>query len=87
MTYFSNEKVGVSKEREKKKNPVKVNTNLSKAILAGLVSISAGCGDMTLGGSFLTGLVGGISMLLSSQPLKSIDQNSFLSIFGVYLMW
>jgi len=65
---------------------------LCNGILAGLVSITAGCGNMECGSAFATGLVGGIvyqgaSMLLQKlkidDPVDAAPVHGFCGIWGV----
>ena len=59
-------------------------------ILAGLVSITAGCGDMTLTGSWLAGLVGGIIVVFSVGALDAAgidDPVGAFSVHGVCGVW
>jgi ammonium transporter, Amt family len=59
--------------------------------LAGLVSITAGCGNMTEGGAVLAGLVGGILVVLSigfiDKVLKVDDAVGAISVHGVAGAW
>ncbi|WP_075343682.1 ammonium transporter [Tenacibaculum agarivorans] len=59
--------------------------------LAGLVSITAGCGNMTEGGAVLAGLIGGIivvfSMQLIEQKLKIDDAVGAVSVHGIVGAW
>ncbi|WP_066223890.1 ammonium transporter [Formosa haliotis] len=59
--------------------------------LAGLVSITAGCGNMTEGGSVLAGLIGGILVVLSigfiEKTLKIDDAVGAISVHGVAGAW
>ena len=59
-------------------------------ILAGLVSITAGCGDMTLTGSWLAGLVGGIIVVFAVGALDAAgidDPVGAFSVHGVCGVW
>ena len=59
-------------------------------ILAGLVSITAGCGDMTLTGSWFAGLVGGIIVVFSVGALDAAgidDPVGAFSVHGVCGVW
>mmetsp|Transcript_108314 Transcript_108314/g.151232 ORF Transcript_108314/g.151232 Transcript_108314/m.151232 type:complete len:526 (+) Transcript_108314:65-1642(+) len=65
---------------------------LCNGILAGLVSITAGCGNMECGSAFATGLIGGIvyqgsSMLLQKlkidDPVDASPVHGFCGIWGV----
>jgi len=63
---------------------------LCNGILAGLVSITAGCGNMETGFALLTGLVGGIGYQLSSmlqQRLKIDDPVDASSVHGACGIW
>jgi Amt family ammonium transporter len=59
--------------------------------LAGLVSITAGCGNMTAGGAVLAGLIGGIIVVFSiefiEQKLKIDDAIGAASVHGVAGVW
>jgi len=59
--------------------------------LAGLVSITAGCGNMTDGGAVLAGLVGGILVVFSiefiEKKLKIDDAIGAASVHGVAGFW
>ncbi|WP_298780562.1 ammonium transporter [uncultured Polaribacter sp.] len=59
--------------------------------LAGLVSITAGCGNMTAGGSVLAGLIGGIIVVFSiefvEKKLKIDDAIGAFSVHGVAGVW
>ena len=59
--------------------------------LAGLVSITAGCGNMTAGGAVLAGLVGGIIVVFSiefiEKKLKIDDAIGAVSVHGVAGFW
>ena len=59
-------------------------------ILAGLVSITAGCGDMTLTGSWLAGLVGGVIVVFAVGALDAAgidDPVGAFSVHGVCGVW
>ena len=60
-------------------------------IIAGLVSITAGCGNMTFGGGFLAGLIGGIIVVFSiefiDKVLKIDDAVGAASAHGVVGAW
>ncbi len=59
-------------------------------ILAGLVSITAGCGDMTLTGSWFAGLVGGIIVVFAVGALDAAgidDPVGAFSVHGVCGVW
>ena len=59
--------------------------------LAGLVSITAGCGNMTSGGAFFAGLLGGIIVVFSiefiEKKLKIDDAIGAASVHGVVGAW
>jgi len=59
--------------------------------LAGLVSITAGCGNMTAGGAVLAGLIGGIIVVFSiefiEKKLKIDDAIGAASFHGVAGVW
>ncbi|WP_027137901.1 ammonium transporter [Gaetbulibacter saemankumensis] len=59
--------------------------------LAGLVSITAGCGNMTEGGAVLAGLLGGVLVVLSigfiEKTLKIDDAVGAISVHGVAGAW
>jgi Amt family ammonium transporter len=59
--------------------------------LAGLVSITAGCGNMSEGGAVLAGLLGGILVVLSigfvEKTLKIDDAVGAISVHGVAGAW
>ena len=59
--------------------------------LAGLVSITAGCGNMTDGGAVLAGLIGGILVVFSiefiEKKLKIDDAIGAASVHGVAGFW
>ena len=59
--------------------------------LAGLVSITAGCGNMTAGGAILAGLIGGILVVFSiefvEKKLKIDDAIGAFSVHGVAGVW
>ena len=59
--------------------------------LAGLVSITAGCGNMNAGGSVLAGLIGGIIVVFSiefiEKKLKIDDAIGAASVHGVAGVW
>jgi Amt family ammonium transporter len=60
-------------------------------VLAGLVSITAGCGNMTSGGAVLAGLIGGIIVVFSieiiEKKLKIDDAIGAASVHGVAGAW
>ena len=59
--------------------------------LAGLVSITAGCGNMSAGGAVLAGLIGGILVVFSiefiEKKLKIDDAIGAASVHGVAGVW
>ncbi|MFT5958515.1 MAG: Amt family ammonium transporter [Polaribacter sp.] len=59
--------------------------------LAGLVSITAGCGNMTTGGAVLAGLIGGVIVVFSiefiEKKLKIDDAIGAASVHGVAGAW
>ena len=59
--------------------------------IAGLVSITAGCGNMTFGGGFMAGLIGGIIVVFSiefiDKVLKIDDAVGAASAHGVAGAW
>ncbi len=59
--------------------------------LAGLVSITAGCGNMSSGGAVLAGLIGGILVVFSieiiEKKLKIDDAIGAVSVHGVVGAW
>ena len=59
--------------------------------LAGLVSITAGCGNMTAGGAVMAGLIGGIIVVFSieliEKKLKVDDAIGAVSVHGVCGFW
>ena len=59
--------------------------------LAGLVSITAGCGNMTEGGAVLAGLIGGVIVVFSiefiEKKLKIDDAIGAASVHGVAGFW
>ncbi|MBD0831464.1 ammonium transporter [Aestuariibaculum sediminum] len=68
--------------------------NLSMTLngaLAGLVSITAGCGNMSEGGAVLAGLIGGILVVLSigfvESKMKIDDAVGAISVHGVAGAW
>ena len=68
--------------------------NLSQTLngaLAGLVSITAGCGNMTAGGAVLAGLIGGILVVFSiefvEKKLKIDDAIGAFSVHGIAGVW
>ena len=68
--------------------------NLAQSLngaLAGLVSITAGCGNMTAGGAVLAGLIGGIIVVFSiefiEKKLKIDDAIGAASVHGIVGLW
>jgi len=59
-------------------------TMIINGILAGLVSISAGCGDMTLAGAWFAGLVGGIIVVFSVAALDAAEIDDPVGAFSVH---
>ncbi|MCH2194585.1 ammonium transporter [Kordia sp.] len=59
--------------------------------LAGLVSITAGCGNMSCGGAVLAGLIGGVLVVISiefiEKKLKIDDAIGAVSVHGVVGAW
>merc|ERR1712185_441174 len=65
-------------------------TMIINGILAGLVSVTAGCGNLTLAGSWVAGLVGGIIVVFSVAALDSAgidDPVGAFSVHGVCGVW
>ena len=69
-------------------------SNLSMSLngaLAGLVSITAGCGNMTAGGAVMAGLIGGIIVVFSiefiEKKLKVDDAIGAVSVHGIAGFW
>jgi Amt family ammonium transporter len=65
-------------------------TMIINGILAGLVSITAGCGNMTLVGSWVAGAVGGIIVVFSVSALDAAgidDPVGAFSVHGVCGVW
>ncbi len=65
-------------------------TMIINGILAGLVSITAGCGNMTMAGSWVAGLVGGIIVVFSVAALDAAgidDPVGAFSVHGVCGVW
>ncbi len=65
-------------------------TMIINGILAGLVSITAGCGNMTFAGAWLAGAVGGIIVVLSVAALDAAgidDPVGAFSVHGVCGVW
>ena len=68
--------------------------NLTQSLngaLAGLVSITAGCGNMTAGGAVLAGLIGGVIVVFSieiiEKKLKIDDAIGAASVHGIVGFW
>ena len=65
-------------------------TMIINGILAGLVSITAGCGNMTMVGSWFAGLIGGIIVVFSVAALDAAgidDPVGAFSVHGVCGVW
>ena len=65
-------------------------TMIINGILAGLVSVTAGCGNLTLAGSWVAGLVGGIIVVFSVAALDAAgidDPVGAFSVHGVCGVW
>ena len=65
-------------------------TMIINGILAGLVSITAGCGNMTMAGSWLAGLIGGIIVVFAVAALDAAgidDPVGAFSVHGVCGVW
>ena len=65
-------------------------TMIINGILAGLVSITAGCGNMTMVGSWVAGLVGGIIVVFAVSALDAAgidDPVGAFSVHGVCGVW
>ena len=65
-------------------------TMIINGILAGLVSVTAGCGNLTLTGSWVAGLVGGIIVVFSVAALDAAgidDPVGAFSVHGVCGIW
>ena len=65
-------------------------TMIINGILAGLVSITAGCGNMTMVGSWIAGLIGGIIVVFSVAALDAAgidDPVGAFSVHGVCGVW
>ena len=59
-------------------------------ILAGLVSVTAGCGELTIAGAWVAGLVGGIIVVFSVAALDAAgidDPVGAFSVHGVCGVW
>ena len=59
-------------------------TMIINGILAGLVSVTAGCGNLTLVGSWVAGLVGGIIVVFSVAALDSSGIDDPVGAFSVH---
>jgi len=59
-------------------------TMIINGILAGLVRITAGCGDMTLAGAWFAGLVGGIIVVFSVAALDAAEIDDPVGAFSVH---
>lgn len=59
-------------------------TMIINGILAGLVSITAGCGDMTLAGAWFAGLVRGIIVVFSVAALDAAEIDDPVGAFSVH---
>ncbi len=65
-------------------------TMIINGILAGLVSITAGCANLTMAGAWLAGLVGGVIVVFSVSALDSLgidDPVGAFSVHGVCGIW
>ena len=65
-------------------------TMIINGILAGLVSVTAGCGNLTLAGAWVAGLIGGIIVVFSVSALDSAgidDPVGAFSVHGVCGVW
>jgi len=65
-------------------------TMIINGILAGLVSVTAGCGDLTFAGAWVAGLVGGIIVVFAVAALDSAgidDPVGAFSVHGVCGVW
>ena len=65
-------------------------TMIINGILAGLVSVTAGCGNLTMSGAWLAGLVGGGIVVYSVSALDSLridDPVGAFSVHGVCGIW
>ena len=65
-------------------------TMIINGILAGLVSVTAGCGNLTLTGSWVAGLVGGVIVVFSVAALDAAgidDPVGAFSVHGVCGIW
>ena len=59
-------------------------TMIINGILAGLVSVTAGCGNLTLPGAWLAGLIGGIIVVFSVSALDSLGIDDPVGAFSVH---
>ena len=59
-------------------------TMIINGILAGLVSITAGCGHMTLAGSWFAGLVGGVIVVFSVAAVDAAEIDDPVGAFSVH---
>jgi Amt family ammonium transporter len=65
-------------------------TMIINGILAGLVSVTAGCGNLTMAGAWVAGLVGGGIVVYSVAALDSLridDPVGAFSVHGVCGIW
>ncbi len=65
-------------------------TMIINGILAGLVSITAGCANLTMSGAWLAGLIGGVIVVFSVAALDSLgidDPVGAFSVHGVCGIW
>ncbi|RPG01305.1 MAG: ammonium transporter, partial [Prochlorococcus sp. TMED223] len=65
-------------------------TMIINGILAGLVSITAGCGNLTLVGAWVAGLIGGVIVVFAVSALDSLgidDPVGAFSVHGVCGIW
>ena len=65
-------------------------TMIINGILAGLVSITAGCANLTMSGAWLAGLVGGVIVVFSVSALDGLgidDPVGAFSVHGVCGIW
>ena len=59
-------------------------TMIINGILAGLVSITAGCGHMTLAGAWFAGLVGGVIVIFSVAAVDAAEIDDPVGAFSVH---
>jgi len=59
-------------------------TMIINGILAGLVSITAGCGNLTMVGSWLAGFIGGIIVVFSVAALDAAEIDDPVGAFSVH---